>query len=247
MRIALFSDLHANREALAACLAHAAQRGYDRLAFLGDLVGYGADPGWVVDQVMDHANKGAWVVQGNHDLAAVQAGSLTMAADANRAAQWTSGQLSEVQRRFLSGLPLRLEHDDCLFVHANAWAPGDWGYIHGDKEAAHSLQATPLRYTLCGHMHPQALYHLAGSQRASSHTPTAGVAIPLSRMRRWLAVVGSVGQPRDGNPAACYAEFDLAQSEITFLRVPYDHDSAARKIRQAGLPARLADRLASGT
>ena len=113
-------------------------------------------------------------------------------------------------------------------------------------EAMRSLHATECRYTFCGHMHEPKLYHVSGTGKAGDFVPSAGVAIPIPPIRQWLIVPGSAGQPRDGNPAACYAMFDLAEQSLTFHRVPYDHDTAARKILDAGLPARLAERLIHG-
>jgi diadenosine tetraphosphatase ApaH/serine/threonine PP2A family protein phosphatase len=90
------------------------------------------------------------------------------------------------------------------------------------------------------------LFHLMATGKAGDFAPVPGMAIPLSEQRQWLVIPGSVGQPRDGNPAACYAMFDIATRTLTFQRVPYDHEGAGVKIRAAGLPRRLADRLADG-
>jgi diadenosine tetraphosphatase ApaH/serine/threonine PP2A family protein phosphatase len=97
-----------------------------------------------------------------------------------------------------------------------------------------------------GHVHEQALYHLAPGGTALHFKPVPGVAIPVPSRRRWLAVVGSVGQPRDGNTAACYALFDTVRAVLTFHRVPYGWAAAAAKIRAAGLPEALALRLERG-
>ena len=98
----------------------------------------------------------------------------------------------------------------------------------------------------CGHIHVPALYHMSATGKIASFEPVGGVEIPLSRHRRWLAVLGAVGQPRDGSPAACYAILDTERDALTYVRIPYDLDTAARKIRAAGLPPRLADRLYEG-
>ena len=246
MKLALVADLHANREAVAAVMAHAHAQGPDRYVFLGDYVGYGADPGWTVDLVREHVALGALAVLGNHDAAVVHGALPSMVADARAAVDWSRRQLDEAQIAFLAALPLSLVEDDTLFVHANAWAPGDWGYIQGRGEATHSLQATPCRFTFCGHVHIPKLYHLAGTGKIGEFAPTPAVAIPLSEQRRWLAIPGSVGQPRDGNPAACYAMFDVASHVLVYHRVPYDHETAAAKVRAAGLPFGLAARLIDG-
>jgi diadenosine tetraphosphatase ApaH/serine/threonine PP2A family protein phosphatase len=236
VRTAILTDIHANREALAACLAYAARAGAQRYAFLGDLIGYGADPAWVVSTVMDHVARGAIAVRGNHDDAVVHGPSKRMNAAARRVVEWTRGQLNDAHLEFLAALPLEHEYQDELYVHANAWAPQEWAYVESAMEAKRSLNATRCRYTFCGHVHEPALYHLAQDGRAVHFEPEPGVAIPLGALRRWLAIPGSVGQPRDGVPAACYAIFDDAQRTLTYYRVPYDFGSAAEKIRAAGLP-----------
>lgn len=246
MKLALVTDLHANREAVEAVLEHCHHQGAERYAFLGDFVGYGADPGWVLDTVQAHVESGAIAVFGNHDVGVVSGPSPTMTPTAREVVAWTRSQLTAAQLSFLGGLPLHHTEGDMLFVHANAFAPSRWEYIHGRTEAVRSLQATACHYTFCGHMHLPMLYHLSASGKAGEFTPVAGVPIPVLPHRRWLAVPGSAGQPRDGNPAACYAMLDTAEPSLTFHRVAYDHATAAAKIRAAGLPAALADRLAHG-
>jgi diadenosine tetraphosphatase ApaH/serine/threonine PP2A family protein phosphatase len=246
MKFALVADLHANREAVTAVLAHAQAQGVDRHAFLGDFVGYGAEPGWVVDTVREHVARGAVAVLGNHDSAVVQGALPSMVPEARQVVDWTRAQLDDEQLAFLGGLPVSVTDNEILFVHANAFAPMEWEYIVSRSEAVRSLQATRCRYTFCGHTHTPALYHLMATGKSGDFAPTPGVTIPLSEQRRWLAIPGSAGQPRDGNPAACYALFDAAAHTLTFHRVPYDHDAAAAKIRAAGLPQRLAERLTDG-
>ncbi len=243
--IALLADIHANREALSACLADAERRGAVRYIFLGDLVGYGADPGWVVDRVMDMAGRGAVGLLGNHDAAAAGVPE-SMSETAAAAITWTRQQISSQQSEFLKALPLTAQEGDRLFVHASADEPEQFHYVLDTRSARRSLDATPVQQTFCGHVHVPALYHLSRTGKLFEFTPTAGVAIPLPQSHRWLAVLGSVGQPRDRNPASCYALLDEAQNTLTYLRVPYDVASAARKIRDAGLPAVLAARLEQG-
>jgi diadenosine tetraphosphatase ApaH/serine/threonine PP2A family protein phosphatase len=244
MRIALLSDIHANREAFAACLAHAESAGADRYVFLGDYVGYGADPGWAIDTVKAYVERGAVAVQGNHD-AAVGA-PRPMSTSAEIALQWTRTRLDGTQRDFLARLPLCIEEDERLYVHANAWAPGKWGYIVGPTEAGRSLQATPCRLSFCGHVHVPQLYYIGPRAKIGAVAPVPGQPIPLRSQHRWLAVLGSVGQPRDGVPAAAYAILDTERSDLLFLRVPYDVAAAAGKVRAAGLPLNLSRRLELG-
>ena len=247
MRIGLFADPHANREALAACLEHASAQSIDRHAFLGDLVGYGADPGWVVDTVSALVEAGAAVaLLGNHDEAVLHGAPRTMHEDARMVVDWTRARLTEAQTAFLRSLPFSVAEPGYLLVHANAANPASWEYVRSAEAAARSLAATDRRLVFCGHLHSQSLYHQGPSGRVEAFAPVPGVEIPLGGLRRWLAVLGAVGQPRDGNPAAFYAVFDTTRSSLTCHRVAYDAATASRKIRDAGLPAWLGLRLEAG-
>ncbi|WP_237213914.1 metallophosphoesterase family protein [Falsiroseomonas oryziterrae] len=245
MKIAILSDIHANREAFEACLADADRRGAQRLVILGDVVGYGADPAWAVWRTMELANAGAIVLRGNHDEAAV-AERGGMNPDATAAAAWTRDALDPEAKAFLAALPLEAEEEDRLYVHADAHDPARWHYVRDAEDARRSLDAVQARIVLCGHVHVPALYGLTAAAKLVSFKPVTDVAIPLMRPRRWLAVLGAVGQPRDGDPAAAWAMLDTASSELTIHRVPYDVATAAEKIRHAGLPESLAARLARG-
>ena len=115
------------------------------------------------------------------------------------------------------------------------------------QDAARSINATPAHVTFCGHIHRPALYSMSAAAKMTAFTPTTGGAVQLLPGRRWLAVLGSVGQPRDGNPAASYALFNTQNREITYCRAPYDVEQAAAAIRKKGLPIWLAERLFLGT
>ena len=246
VKTALVTDLHANREAVEAVMAHAREQGAQQWAFLGDFVGYGADPAWVIDLVREHTAQGAVVVQGNHDLATVLGTNPMMRIEARAVIEWTRAQLDESQLEFLRTLPMSQRRDDRLHVHANAYAPDQWEYLLNANLALRSMLATECRYTFCGHLHEQRLFHAGDTGRAGEYVPKPGAPIMLRADRRWLVIPGSTGQPRDGNPAAAYAVFDDAENSITYHRVAYDHVLAADKIRAAGLPLRLAARLLTG-
>jgi diadenosine tetraphosphatase ApaH/serine/threonine PP2A family protein phosphatase len=239
MKIALLADIHANREALTACLDHARALDAGRYVFLGDLVGYGADPVWVVDCVMQHVRDGALAVLGNHDEAVARASRPTMHRGARMAVEWTRRQLSAAQLEFLASLAVSIEAHGALFVHANAWAPREWDYILSATEARASLHSTRCAYTFCGHIHEPALYHMNASSQVAGFVPTPDTLIPLGRQRRWLAIPGSVGQPRDGVLAARYAIFDDSTSTLTYFEVPYDFQAALAKTLAAGLPPNI--------
>jgi diadenosine tetraphosphatase ApaH/serine/threonine PP2A family protein phosphatase len=246
MKLALITDMHANREAVEAVMAHARAQGAERFAFLGDFVGYGADPAWVVDCVREAVARGALAVMGNHDAAVVQGALPSMVAQAQEVVEWTRSQLDAAQLAFLGSLPMTARDADCLYVHANAYAPAEWSYVLGRDDAVRSLHSTAARFTFCGHVHDPKLFHLTGTGKSGDFVPTPGMPIPLSAQRQWLVIPGSAGQPRDGNPAACYAIFERDIATVTFHRVPYDTQSAGAKIIAAGLPERLAARLQDG-
>src|SRR5512143_620069 len=136
--IALLADIHGNREALTACLADAERRNTERYVFLGDLVGYGADPGWVVDRVTEYAGRGALAVLGNHDSAATGADE-SMNDTAQQAIEWTRRQLSAAQRGFLENLPLSIADGPRLYVHASANQPRAWHYVLDSHSARESI------------------------------------------------------------------------------------------------------------
>ena len=247
MKLALLADIHSNLEALNACIDDAQRHGAERFAFIGDLVGYNADPVAVVQRVAsmvrDHH---AIAVLGNHDQAAINGLTQTMNDDAAAAINWTRKQLGPEQLAFLSALPLTQRQDNICFVHASAAAPERWSYIHDGTRAAMSIEASKANYVFCGHVHDPVLYYLGRDGHPQAFVPVAGIPIPVTRHRKWLAIVGSCGQPRDGNPAASYVLMDTSIEMLTFYRVPYDHAGAARKVRRACLPEALATRLETG-
>jgi diadenosine tetraphosphatase ApaH/serine/threonine PP2A family protein phosphatase len=249
MKLALLSDVHSNLHALDACLAHARARGAQQLAFLGDLVGYGAQPREVLDRIMQLASEGAAVVRGNHDQLALTPPD-TVHAMGDLTAGWTHQQLSSAQRAWLAQLPLTQQLDAVLLVHASVNDPARWRYVSDARAATASLDAAQqwpmVRYVFGGHVHAQTLYYRGAQGALMPFQPRSGVAIPVPRHRQWLATVGSVGQPRDGNPQAMYALIDLAAAHLTFHRVHYDYQAAAQSIRQAGLPEVFAQRLEIG-
>ena len=246
MRLALLTDLHANREALTACLAHAEQQGADRYAFTGDFVGYGADPAWVVDTVAQYVARGAIAVQGNHDESAVCQTPPQMHSEAREVIEWTRTQLSSEQLAFLGQLPLTMEKGGMMFVHASAHEPANWEYVTSIHTAERSLKATRCGMVFSGHVHAPALYCRADDGRMASTVPRAASHIALEPQHQYLVIPGSVGQPRDGNPAACYAIYDDSLHELRYFRVPYDAGAAARRVIKLGLPIVFAMRLIEG-
>ena len=261
MKLALISDIHANIQALDACLEHALALGTEQFVLLGDFVGYGANPVEVVQRVQALASDGALLIKGNHDAGAVAPPRFARTVGDSTTA-WTHAQLSIDQRQFLHQLPMVMQHGSILLLHATANDPDLWRYIYSSSAAAASLGAAAtlpeVRHVFGGHVHLQTLYvgrGLGGGSGAglgrvdpevSKLSPLPGIAVALPMDRHWLATIGSAGQPRDGDPRAMYATFDTETLAFTFQRVVYDHYAAADAIVQAGLPAWLAARLALG-
>jgi diadenosine tetraphosphatase ApaH/serine/threonine PP2A family protein phosphatase len=257
MKLALLSDVHSNLHALDACLLHAQAQGADCIAVLGDLVGYGAFPPEVVARCQALQAQGAVVLRGNHEEFVQRHAAMTPGSDlsndqtlGSQTSAWTHDQLSPAQRIWLASLPLTAHLEHTLLVHASADAPEKWRYITDEHLAALSLDAAcaipHVRYVFGGHVHHPSLYYRGTGRQLMAFKPTAGVAIPVPSHRRWIATVGSVGQPRDGNPRAMYALFDSSAAQLTFHRVAYDHIAAARSVREAGLPEFCARRLEMG-
>jgi diadenosine tetraphosphatase ApaH/serine/threonine PP2A family protein phosphatase len=238
-------------------LSHAQGQGVDRIAVLGDLVGYGAFPPQVVARCQALQAQGAVVLRGNHEALVQRHATITPGSDLSKdqtlgsqTSAWTHDQLTPAQRIWLASLPLTAQLEQCLLVHASADAPEKWRYITDEHLAALSLDAAcaspDVRYVFGGHVHHPSLYYRGTGRQLMAFKPIAGVAIPVPSHRRWIATIGSVGQPRDGNPRAMYALFDSSAAQLTFHRVAYDHMAAARSVREAGLPEFCARRLEMG-
>jgi len=246
VKTALLADVHSNLEALAACLAHARRQGVERYAFLGDLLGYNADPLACLEIIGELADRGATVVLGNHDEACLGGLCEEVNYHARDAIYWTRDRLGAAERAFLARLPLVATDGGATYAHASPDEPQHWTYITSPREAERALAAAATPVVAVGHVHHAALYFTAANGAPRRFQPVPGVPIPLGPRRRWLLIAGSVGQPRDGSTAAAYAIHDQGRAALTSFRVPYDCASAARKVRAAGLPERIALRLEIG-
>ncbi len=223
-------------------LGDLAARDVDRLLCVGDLVGYGADPGRVVEAL---ARRDVVAVAGNHDHAS--AGLLDLDwfnPYARAAAEWTADKLTPDQSRYLAALPLIDEHAGATLVHASPRGPREWPYVISVADGAAAFAAFTTRLCFIGHSHLPGVWTLradgtVGLQRGAGRTT-------LLPGERYLVNVGSVGQPRDGDPAAAYAVWDLDAGSVEIRRVLYDAMEARRRIHAAGLPKVLGDRLLHG-
>ena len=226
-------------------LADAAGLGARETLCLGDLVGYGADPVACVETV---GERGAAMVAGNHEHGALGLLDLTWFNPwARAAARWTGEQLDRDHRDYLSGLPLIRTVEDATLVHASPRSPEEWDYVVSEEDGLQVFGDFTTRLCFIGHSHLPGVWSVgSGGPDHHGRLERPEAQVRLDDGRRYLVNVGSVGQPRDRDPRACYAIWDHDARSVTVRRVPYDHAAAAAKILAAGLPRALADRLAHG-
>jgi diadenosine tetraphosphatase ApaH/serine/threonine PP2A family protein phosphatase len=242
VRLAILSDVHANLEALRAVLDHLDARAPDAVICLGDFVGYGPDPNACVEVLAARVRA---AVVGNHDLAALGARPI---ADFNLFAQeaivWTQRALSDAARAYLAALPERAELEGVLLVHGSPRQPVD-EYILDVPAARASFAADGFRVAVVGHTHHPAVF-VATPHRVGATGLLPEVPLRLRPTYRYIINVGSVGQPRDGDPRAAYLLLDTGRQEATLYRVAYPVGDVQRKMEAAGLPLPLIERLAVG-
>jgi len=245
MRYALFSDIHSNLEAFRAVREALKKESIDRFICIGDIVGYGADPGECIRQVRELK---ADVVAGNHDYAAVGKTSIArFNSYAQEAALWTRAQLNPSERDFLAGLELIKEYPDFAIVHAALDEPEKWHYILRTPDAQNNFHLLNKRILFIGHSHvPSVFEETMGNNAEPQCRPFFKEQINLKAGSRYIINVGSVGQPRDGDPRASFAIYDTEREEVQIRRVNYDVAIASDKILKAGLPEKLAYRIIQG-
>jgi len=240
VRIGILSDIHSNADALEAVLEHAQGQGIDAWWCLGDVVGYGAEPDRVVDRIRKLP---AVTVAGNHDWAACGLVSTRMFnRNAAQAAEWTTKNASPETLAWLKALPLVDRQEGALLVHATPSAPEEWNYCMMIEDALFELEHFEEPLCVIGHSHYAGAFEKDSEEIRYTRAPE----LRIREGRRYLVNVGSVGQPRDGDPRAAYAVYEPEQGLLRHLRVAYDVEAAQGKILGAGLPAFLATRLAAG-
>ena len=240
MTTAILSDIHGNLEALDAVLAELDRRKPDRVLCLGDIVGYGASPNECLDRVRKRCGV---VLLGNHDAAASggpEAARFNIYARV--AAEWTMKTLTRENREYLQRLPLTAQENSFYLVHASPACPRDWEYLLDRFDAEPQFHYFTEMVCFIGHTHQPAIY-LADQSGTKSLPLSEG---KLDPHRRYIVNVGSVGQPRDHDPRACFVLYHESSTTIEYVRVPYDIEGAQSKIRAAQLPEVLAARLATG-
>ncbi len=246
MRYLLLADIHSNDEALAAVLARARRRRFDRVVILGDLVGYGADPNAVLDRLR-RIRKRKIPIRGNHDkvVSGLDKGGLFNPV-ALEAARWTESALTRRNREFLAALPLGPVVVDDTFEICHGSPRDEDAYIFSDRDAFVNFRGFRSSVCFFGHSHIPSIFTLEPEGIRVEVVEGERVDYRLEEGRRYLINPGSVGQPRDGNPDSSYAIYDEKKGAVLFERVAYDVERTRQKIRRAGLPGMLGDRLLVG-
>lgn len=232
MRIAIISDIHGNLEALEKTLSVIRDHGADSVVCLGDIVGYGASPNAVIELIRSATPH---VLLGNHDEAAIQIEKTEYFNPYARiAAEWTHDELTDDNKGFIKKLPFTLEQEGILFVHSSPFQPEEWHYIITPADAGSNFDYFTQAVCFIGHSHIPDVF--CDDNRS----------MEVVRGKKFLINVGSVGQPRDSDPRSSFGMFDTDSWTYQNIRTEYDVDKAAAKIRKAGLPKPLADRLFIG-
>jgi len=240
MRYAILGDVHSNWEALSAVLEDAAELGVSAYVSIGDIVGYNPDPA----RCMDKLNAlGCITVRGNHDhyCAHSPGGASALAAAAAIAVTWTRRQLDDEHVRSLRDLPLSARVEDFTIVHNTLSRTAQWNYVFNTAEAAEHFDKQDTQVCFHGHTHVPVAWKKRGRVTVRVYHR-----LKIAEGTRYFINVGSVGQPRDRDPCAAYAVYDLEAREVELRRVSYDIAATQAKIVKAGLPEWLAVRLSLG-
>ena len=239
-RFAILGDIHANIDALVTVLEDAQAQGVTDYLCTGDVVGYGACPHECMEIIREI---GCPVVKGNHDHYVSSVQNLSdFNPNAAAVVEWTRGQLTEDELAWLHDLPYQVVTMGMTIVHSTNDRPETFGYVFDNLQAEANFinQKTPLSFH--GHTHCPMIYEQ--SMNGVFRIDPQDMKLPPGR--KYFINVGSVGQPRDGDPRAAYVIYDVATRTVTFRRLDYDIASAQARIRYAGLPERLAERLQYG-
>lgn len=240
MRYGIISDIHGNLEALQAVLQACRKQSVDGILCAGDIVGYGANPSECLAVLKEVE---AICVAGNHDWAvAAKLNAIYFPSDGKEAINWTRGKLSFEDIMLLSDLNLSCRNDDLVFVHSSPNQPEVFAYLADDQKAKMAFDAMEQSICFIGHTHVPQVY----TKRGKSIINTNTFEFEVNPDYEYIINVGSVGQPRDGNPMASYCIYDSDAQMIELKRIQYDIQSAQRKIIEAGLPEFLSQRLSLG-
>lgn len=245
MKYLVLSDIHSNREAFQAVLSFVRRKPWDKAVFLGDLVGYGANPNQTVDMLRDL--KPLHAIRGNHDkvCSGIENGEMFNRI-ALEAAMWTRRKLTRNNLKWLRGLPRGPLLVDNTFAISHGTPVDEDAYIFGEIEALNVFRQTNFPICFFGHSHFPVIFELSPDAITTVLTVAPSFRFKLREGVRYLVNPGSIGQPRDGNPLASFAIFDSTARTVTVHRIAYRLEAAQQHILKAGLPRPLADRLALG-
>lgn len=243
MKYFLFSDIHGNLEALSVVLAQIKEVAPDKIICLGDVVGYGPNPNECVQLVHEHAEI---TIMGNHDHAVLGQTDITYFNQyAKMAVQWTQGAITDANLAILREYPFSRSTGDILFVHSTPVNPERWDYIFNPLEGRYYLQHLREQICFIGHSH-QPVFFEQNERGDVAYDRKPELSVTVREGCKYIVNVGSVGQPRDGNPNTSFAVYDTEQQTIQVRRLPYDIEATQRKMMEAKLPQFLVERLAHG-
>lgn len=241
MRLAIISDIHGNLAALEAVIEEIEKQKVDKIICLGDVVGYGPEP---VECLQVVREKASVVLMGNHDYACIYRPEMFFFNHfARHAIEWTLKILDEKSLEFINQFPFRHSEADLLFVHANPYRPEGWDYVLSIDDAIYYLSKFEEKICFIGHSHLPQIYVADDNSKFSLLEQRELI---FDKNSRYIINVGSVGQPRDGNPAASFGIVDLEKGIYENVRVAYDIEKEIKQFEKAGLPAFLAQRLRTG-
>ncbi|MFA4983842.1 MAG: metallophosphoesterase family protein [Candidatus Omnitrophota bacterium] len=241
MRYAILGDIHANLEALAAVTDDVCGQRPDSCFCIGDVVGYASSPAECIDRIKALAEV---TIAGNHDWAvAGKLASRYFNPHAREAISWTAGNLESAGLEFLSSLELVYRNSDFTLVHGTLDMPEEFNYMRDVLSSRGSFSCLKNNICFLGHSHVPAVFIQGPNNEISQFK--AG-RLTIERGKRYIINVGSVGQPRDGDPRSCYCLYDSVKREVMFRRTDYNAKRARDRIVEAGLPRSLGDRLLMG-
>jgi diadenosine tetraphosphatase ApaH/serine/threonine PP2A family protein phosphatase len=241
VKIGIYSDIHSNAEAFDAVLEALDGEHVERTLCLGDVVGYGPDPNLCVELVMRNADE---ILAGNHDHAAIgRLSTFGFNDTAAEAIEWTKGVLSQTSVEFLSRLPLEIRFHPVMAVHATPEDPGEWRYINNKSDIENNLARQKSPICFFGHSHIPVAF---SRDRNGDILIEEAAEVKFQDGWKYLINVGSVGQPRDGDPRAAYGIFDTEEGCFRLKRRDYPIERVQKKMADEGLPEYLIHRLAMG-
>ena len=241
MLYGICSDIHSNATAFRAVLESMRDNGVERKVCLGDIVGYGVDTDECVDLVRENMD---FCLIGNHDSVAVKnESSEGFNPYAKQAIEWTQKHLSKESVAYIRSLPYIHEENDICFVHASPLSPADWVYVTDLEDALNAFDHFSERYCFVGHTHSPVII---ASRPMAIPKILDEYEYVIANTERLLVNVGSVGQPRDRDPRACWCLLDTETKCVRLIRVDYDIRETQNRMKKQGMPSFLIDRLSVG-